>query len=149
MAGQVDPLLLTVELDLRDVLEGMDAMRRRALELREFWEAVKPIAKADLEQHFEDAEGPDGPWEGRAATTKERRPRLRRKLLGRLKTAWRSVIGEHALVLYPAIFWAGVHDQGGEAGHGARLPARPFAWISDETQDVVRDALGDYIAEAW
>jgi len=59
MAGQVDPLLLTVELDLRDVLEGMDAMRRRALELREFWEAVKPIAKADLEQHFEDAEGPE------------------------------------------------------------------------------------------
>lgn len=42
--------------------------------------------------------------------------------------------------------WAGIHQYGGTAGHGAKIPARPFLWFS---QKFLKQAKEIMLTEAF
>ena len=60
------------EVDIDDVLGGLDRMQRAAADLRPVWNDVRPAMKVDLGDHFGDRESPDGGWPQWAASTQER-----------------------------------------------------------------------------
>lgn len=52
------------------------------------------------------------------------------QLLGRLRTAIRAKAEETRVVVENAIPWSRIHNEGGTAGRGARIPARVFLEIT-------------------
>ena len=56
------------EIDLADVLAGLDAMQKAGKDLRPLWKQVRPLLKTDLGQHFADRAGPNGAWPAWAAS---------------------------------------------------------------------------------
>lgn len=53
-------------------------------------------------------------------------------LLGRLKTAIKFTSTRQYLEARSRVKWSSVHEQGGTAGHGSHIPARPFMYASVE-----------------
>jgi hypothetical protein len=69
--------------------------------------------------------------------------------LGRLKSAWSYRITRWSFEARSIVPWAGVHQEGGPVGHGARVPGRTFAWFSDLMIDGFVRAAKRYILAAW
>ena len=158
-----------IEVELDDVLDGLDAMVRAGRDLRPVWRAAKKDLREDLKQHFADARGPDGAWAPRAQSSVERilgaggrRRNVTRKgavkkgaarrlknQLGRLRTAWRITYSARQIEATSSVKWAGVHQYGGTAGHGSSIPARPFAWVSDVLLGKIAISVRDHIAKGW
>src|SRR3990167_5463844 len=63
------------------------------------------------------------------------------KVLGRVSQSFRSEIKRGGLVRESVIPWAGVHNEGGTAGHGAKIPARPFLFLEADDVDVLVEML--------
>ncbi|MCA9678831.1 MAG: phage virion morphogenesis protein [Myxococcales bacterium] len=138
MAGEI----VGVEaVNLREVLRAYEAMGKAAERglAPAFREMKKPL-RADQRAHAKGKEGPDGAWPPRAARTIEalraarrsKRIRGRRKLLGKLPGAIKVYADARKVVARSHVAWSGIHQDGGVAGRGARIPARPFLWLSDE-----------------
>ena len=51
------------------------------------------------------------------------------KLLGKLASSLNVSVSKGRLVVRSKVPWAGVHNEGGPAGHGAKVPARPFLFL--------------------
>ncbi len=140
-------------------LEGLGAARvelgwlERALsslrnpDLRKGWaEARKPL-RADQRDHAKRQEGPSGAWTGRSPLTTrragtvvddgKRNYRRPRKLMGKLPSALTSKVTRSGVTLISRAKWSGVHQDGGTAGQGARIPARPFLWASQEALEAI------------
>jgi phage gpG-like protein len=158
--------------DMSDVLGGLNALKAKGMDLRPVWRGMRPLVTADLKDHFARGEGPSSGWPYLAPSTIARRMQnkgmrrrrgrargtatakaLRRlepgKLLGRLKSAWRFTLSPAALEARSEVPWADLHQLGGRGAHGARIPARPFAWVSDRMVEGVGDAIRDYVVQAW
>lgn len=118
-------------------------------DLRPAWkEARKPVRK-DLRDHANKQAGPDGSWPGYAETTKKRQAEGRKKprrLLGRLPGAVRSTMNRTRLLFTWRTKWAEAQRIGGTVGHGARLPARDWAFVSDKATQIVADIVAKGIA---
>lgn len=126
--------------------------RARALltrpDLRPAWREVRKPFRADLADHRKRREGPDGPWAPRASSTKTRtsgRKRARR-LLGRLPTAIVVKTDRGKLTATSRVRWSAIHQDGGRAGHGARIPARTFLWASERFLELAGGAVARRIA---
>jgi phage gpG-like protein len=164
--------MLTAQVDLRDVLTGLEAMKAKGMDLRPVWKAMRKVIGADLRQHARDQAGPNGAWAGRAASTIERvrqsrgAARRRRKrwkgrglkatsharpvrLLGKLPTAFDFTSSPSEIVGVSKVPWADVHQTGGTAGRGSRIPARPFAYLSDRVVQAGAEAVRAYVQGAW
>lgn len=164
--------MLGAEIDLRDALDGIDAMRAKGMDLRPVWRAMRPLIKQDLLSHFAAAEGPGGMWPQLAPSTVARRlagkgmtyKRGRRsgqatkraqkklsldRLLGRLKTAWRFESTPGQLVVRSMASWADVHQMSGHGNHGAQIPMRQFAWASDRVFGAITDTVQAFVRSAW
>ena len=63
------------------------------------------------------------------------------RLLGKLASTIRAVVKKNELVVRSIVEWAGVHNEGGSAGHGADMPARTFLELEDPDVDVLRDLI--------
>jgi len=98
----------------------------------------------DQRHHWRKDEAPWGHWPGLAASTLERRTRRRgrdkkgrnrswpKKLLGRFPTAVKSIASAKSLIVESRVKrFSMIHQQGGRAGHGARIPSRQYMWISE------------------
>lgn len=158
---------------LDDVLSGFDLLKARSSDLRPVFRQMRRFVMADERQHFDNHEGPDGPWAPRARSsiTKilagrgkksgivsrgKRKGQIKRhhqrrldSQLGRLRGATEISITQSALVDRSLPKWAGVHQFGGTVGHGAVLPARPFMYASDAVMDLYRNRLLEHIGGAW
>jgi hypothetical protein len=42
-----------------------------------------------------------------------------------------------------------VFQTGGVVGHGVRLPARPFLWVSDDLLRIAENTLGSALVRAY
>lgn len=78
--------------------------------------------------------------EGRRAVEKHR-------MLGKLGSSLRARVSKGLLVLESAVPWAGIHNEGGSAGKGASIPARPFLYLETEDLDVLVDLALKHMTE--
>jgi len=69
------------------------------------------------------------------------------KLLGKIASSLQARVERGRLVVKSAIPWAGVHNEGGAAGHGAQEPARTFLELEDDDVTVFDLLLGDHLAK--
>ena len=158
---------ISVTLEFEDIEKGFRAMQARAIDPRNLFKRQRPLLKDDQKEHFENLEGTTSQWPPRASSSIRRargnkkksftkRGRLRkaakrrlRNQLGRLKTFWKFRVTPQFLEIASGAQWAGIHQAGGVAGHGSRIPQREFVWISD---DILRQFQDDYLNElikAW
>jgi phage gpG-like protein len=155
--------------NLTEVDRAMADVEVRAKRLAPAFRELRRPLRADQRAHSRAEEGPDGHWPPRSPFTEARRlarnrrvraskalairPSRRRRttpkrLLGRLPAAILVKVGELYIRATSRVAWSGVHQYGGNAGR-ARIPARPFLWLSDGLLRTARDVLGNYVVKGW
>lgn len=150
--------MIRAKVDISAVDRGLDALTRAARDLGPaFKEARKPVRK-DQRDHAQRRQGPDGPWQPKSRLTRarealaakraKRRPRTKR-LLGRLPGAIKVESNRWRVVARSKSRWSNVHQEGGTAGRGARIPARPFLWVSDALEAALRFVFERHILGRW
>lgn len=141
-------------------LHGLEAAMRRlsTMEKRAAFREVGIHARQDQSLHDAKHEGPDGPWPALHPSTvaryakkaKTKRGKARpRKLLGRLPRALRTIITGSSIRVVSRVKWAFVHQAGGRAGRGARIPRRQFLWISDRLMQRSSRVFQQHLLKAW
>jgi phage gpG-like protein len=145
-------LFVAATLDLGDVFRGLDAMARRGRALGPVFRELKKPLRADQKDHSKKREGPSALWAPRAASTMARMRiggHRARKPLGRLTGAVSYFADATAVRGISRVLWSGIHQDGGTVGHGSRLPARPFLWISDDLLRIAENTLGSALVRAY
>ncbi len=141
------------EVDLGPVEQGFKAAERRARNLgTAFRELKKPLGE-DQKDHGRRQRGPFGQWARRKPSTlafyrsrgKGRVPRP----MGRLPRA--VAYESNALGVYGVsrARWSEVHQDGGTAGKGARIRARPFLWLSPKLLDIAENTIERKLLDAY
>lgn len=141
-------------------LHGLEAALRRlnTMEKKAAFREVGAHARQDQALHDAKHEGPDGPWPALHPSTvaryakmaKAKRGKARaRKLLGRLPRALKTVITGSSIRIVSRVKWAFVHQAGGRAGRGARIPRRQFLWISDRLMQRSSRVFQQHLLKAW
>lgn len=129
------------KVDLRDVYQGLDGMADpRALSRGV--RALKRPLREDQRDHARKAEGPDGRWAARKLGG-------RRRPLGRLPGAVKTVVTADAVSVISKARWSEAHMTGATVGHGAKLAPRVFLWVSDGLATTAADLLRDAVLEGW
>lgn len=171
--------VVDVQVKLGDVERGLGDMEARASTLNSVFQALKRPARQDQEDHARRAMGRDGPWPRRSQATLEKlddrvsriviskrkrkswragtrvtirtvKRQIASNILGRLPGGVRfSVRGGRELVGRNRVTWSGVHNEGGVAGHNARIPEREFLWFSDRFLEVMTDAVELHVVSGW
>lgn len=135
-----------------------------------FRELRKPM-RSDQREHSKQQQGPDASWAARSPMTTARRDARARaqkrraralhpskvttsrsmpkRILGRLPSAIMVIAGDLFVRAVSRVPWAGVHQYGGTAGHGARIPQRTFLWLSDKLLETCRDVILDHVMDGW
>jgi phage gpG-like protein len=125
-------------------------------------QALKAPIKQDQKEHAQAQEGPEGKWKprspasvaraklGRGAGSKRRMRGPNRKLLASLPRRTIQVkVQARRIIVLSKVPWAGVHQHGGTAGRGAKIPARPFLWFSQQFLEQAQAMLIARVAKAW
>jgi phage gpG-like protein len=141
-------------------LLGIEQAFRRlgAPDRRKAFKESASHARQDQLLHDIKSEGPDGRWPELHPSTKaryakkaktSRRRAKPRKLLGRLPKALQTLISPNSLIVRSRVKWAYVHQAGGTAGHGARIPRRQFLWISANLGKRVVKVFERFLLAQW
>jgi hypothetical protein len=138
--------VITIRVDIRGAIAAFDRVRK--VKMRPIFRAARKPIRADLRDHAAKMEGPDGRWQGRAQSTRDRRGN-RGRLLRRLPTAWAFTESDTHLRGVSLVKWSGAHISGARVGHGTRLPRRNFSWISRVARMTVRRLFVDALRKAW
>ncbi len=146
------------DVDLRDVLQGIDAMGRVFEKYGEaIFTEVGVDVKADMREQKRAGSSVLGEvWAARAASTQERGKRAGKRkksartgLLGRIPTAWKAEADKHGVTLTNKVPFANAHHTGATVGHGATLPARPHQDLNPERIDDAVEALKERALDLW
>lgn len=70
------------------------------------------------------------------------------RVLGRLASSMKSKISGSVLEVKSTIEWSGVHNEGGTAGHGAQIPARPFNYFESIDGEVFAEIVANAMMAA-
>lgn len=138
---------MEARLDDRELQRALDELARRAD--RDWFREVAPLARDDQREHAQRQEGPDGKWAPRDPDTNARRPRKRRRVLGRLPGAIKVRVHADAVEIESRVAWSDAHQKGGTVGNNAVLPERPFLWWSEEFLDDAGEAALTYVTQNW
>lgn len=131
------------------------------IDTRKVFNDLKGPMRFDQRHHWRKDEAPDGHWPPLAASTQERRSRPRgrgkngknrswpTKLLGRFPTSLQILASKKSLIARSRIKkFDYIHQAGGVAGHGARIPRRQYLWISEFLLKQTRDFFNKALARA-
>jgi hypothetical protein len=161
---------LSFYVNSKDVLDGIAAMRQAGADLSPVFRSFRRIIRADIEEHFARRDGTDGAWPAYATSTVDRLKARKggtfksgkragqatRKtaarmanMLGRLKTAWKEVVTRTYLEFRNLVPWSAAHDEGDVIAHGRQLPARPYAYLSDDIPELFADSLEFHLVGRW
>lgn len=163
---------LYAEVDLREVSSAFRNQLRAAKDLRPVWREIRtPFRKAQA-RHIQEQRGPDGPWPKLARSTVAKRLKavqserknftkrgklrkpvqrrlnrvLSRRLLNRLKFRARphqaELEGRYGEV-------GGIHQLGGRAGRGARIPARTYLYPDQRVVAITVSAIERHLVGAF
>lgn len=139
-----------LDLDLRDVFDGFEDMKRAARSLKPVFQRLVPDMRRDQESHFADQKGSESAWPPRADSTRKRRKKsARRGLLGKLKTAFRVEFSRDEIAAFEIVAWSGIHQEGGTAGHGAVIPQREHMYMSTTFLNIADERIGEHVFGAW
>jgi phage gpG-like protein len=83
----------------------------------------------------------------RSAKLGKNRNIKKHKMLGKLASSINSTIKGSTLTVYSKVPWAGVHNDGGTAGHGARIPERTFLTLEDADLEVLAELVEGQVIE--
>ena len=149
------------KVDLRQVESALRRLQLAGGDLAKVFRAARKEFRADMRAHAKDQQGFDGRWKPLAASTQRQRrarpnkqghrrtrkqkPR-RFRVLGRLPSAFKIEVTKKSIRGVSRVPWSGVHQLGGRAGKGARIPSRPFLWVSTHLLGIVRDKAVAYMA---
>ena len=115
------------------VMQALAVMGKR--DFRSIFASLRRPLGRDITDHRDAQRGPRGPWPALAAATRARYARQgkrrNRRMLGRLPSARRSVVRSDSLSSISRVKWSWVHQAGGRAGRGSRIPQRQFMWMSN------------------
>jgi phage gpG-like protein len=141
---------LAATVNIRHVIGALDRIAH--LDVKKVFEDCRGVGRFDQRHH----------WPGLAASTLERRSRPRgrdkngrnrswpTKLLGRFPTALASVASRNELVIKSRIArFSKIHQEGGTAGHGARIPRRQYLWWSPWVLGQVKKVFEKAMAKAF
>lgn len=155
--------------DTRRAKRKLDRIKRSANNLRPVFQVVKKPLRADIADHFARTMGPDGAWPGRSTAAYDRlrgqrgntyrRGRRKGRLnargvkrfrnqLGRLKGSYRYKTATKRFEMWSRVPWATIHQSGGVAGRGVRIPARPFMWASPRFMRIYERELAAHLERA-
>jgi phage gpG-like protein len=162
---------MVIEIDISGAEEKFRRLARAGHDIRPALKEFKPIFAAELKQHFAQRQAEAGGWPSWAASyvergknalkvntgtfgrrfTKKGTKRTRRltSMLGKMATAFSWKLEGTFLRVYSKIPWAGVHQRGGTAGHGARIPQREFLWMSEASQKTLGDLIKAFLIKTW
>lgn len=143
---------LEVELDATEVEASLRELVRRGQDPLPAMRVIRKEMRLDQREHAQDLEGPEGKWPPRSAATlaKIRKGSGRaRRPMGRLTTAVEYIAKRSAVVGRSKVPWSGSHMEGDRVGNGARLPARPFLWISDRLLETAITVLERFLVNGW
>lgn len=148
-----------------DVERGIREMERRAKMFAPAFQRLKKPLRDDQRNHAIAQDGPEGKWPprkskygsrtqkrdsgGRFLKGKRGKRKPAGKLLGALPGATRYRVETDSVRAFSPVPWAGIHQEGGTAGRGAKIPARPFLWLSDALLRVADEVIAEHIAEPW
>jgi phage gpG-like protein len=148
--------ILQYTYDYADVERGLAAMIHAGKDRAALSALAKPMKK-DQRAHGRESLGPEGKWKAHAPSTRLRdrtggkRLRARKgRLLGSLplRSVTVKVTGDE-LIAFSKVPWAGIHQHGGTAGRGAKIPAREFLWLSETFFSEATEILHDRIMDGW
>ncbi len=140
----------TVDLDLREVENGFKGMIKAGQNFKRVWRKLAPTMKEDQKEHIRLQLGPDGVWPPLAKSTKKRRNK--RKIFTRKMAkgdATSVSFSRTELVVASNIEWADVHQSGGVAGKGAKIPERTFIYLSDKFIAIALPKIRDHLLRGW
>lgn len=141
---------VAVTFDFRDAFAGLSALEH--VHLGKAFQALKAPLRADQKEHATSKVGPESTWPPRASSTTEsyaHRKKHPRKLMGKLPTAVSYAASGGGISATSRATWSEAHQTGAVVGHGARLPARPFLWISDKMMAIAENRIGDVAIAAF
>lgn len=151
-----------IDVDLRKIDKAIKRAEKAGVDLRPAFRKLRKPLRKDQGEHMRAMEGPRGKWQAVSAATREKRMRvggragkftkkgklrkpaqrrLGRILSKRLLTKAKIRVRPTIISITSQVKWAGIHQKGGRVGRGARVPKRPFMWISDE---LGRRAVGEF-----
>lgn len=157
-----------IDIDLSEWRRMLAALKGKGERAQEILIAVfGTFGFKDIEDHFRNEEGPDGPWKRRAPSTQAMYAAIasgRRKApLGIPPAAFnpsnkilqmqgflrKSIlpanfrkVGRDAVMLFSTVRWSKAHDEGSGK---RRLPQRKFMWMSDDAmRDMAEAAVSMY-----
>jgi len=154
-----------VRVDDSRVQAGFRDVAAAARGLTKVFQQLRAPMRRDQADHARKEEGPDGPWPARKSEQRALKTyaKVRRKrggattakvyryhgLLGVVPNVVQvRAIGRTVFARWP-IKWASAHADGDVVGHGVKLPARSFAWVSEQLGDLANKMIGDHIKAAW
>lgn len=139
--------MITAKVDLDHVQRGLEAMISAGRSVRPVLASMRIPARKDQMEHGRAQSGPEGRWPARKKVPGKRA--RRRRLLGRLSSATVTRVTAKGLVLESKVKWSAIHQEGGQAGNGARIPQRTFLWWSKEILDEVAKRLTEHVGGSW
>lgn len=159
-----------IDVDLRKLDKAIKRAEKAGFDLRPAFRLLRKPLRKDQKAHMAAQQGPRGKWQALAAATREKRMRvggragkhtkrgklkksaqrkLNRILSSKLLTGAKIKVRPTAISIRAKGDWAGVHQKGGRVGRGARVPARPFMWVSDQLGRAAADAFARHLATAF
>jgi phage gpG-like protein len=149
---------LRAHVDLSKVEVGIGKVLGRAEALGQAFRLLERPLRDDQRDHGRSQEGPDGKWPARSPATLgrlrhrsggKRRVRRARRVLGMLPTTLRVLSSPRRVLAASKVRWAALHQEGGRVGRGAKVPARPFLWVSPEMLDRAVEVLAEHLRSGW
>lgn len=161
-----------VNVDLSELDRALADLERRGKRMGPaFRELTRPLGK-DLGGIARQQTGPNSRWPKRSPLTEARRLKRNRsarttkamrtiapkkfrrrsvpkRILGRLPAARAITSGDLYVRATWRAAWALAHHLGARVGGGVRLPARPFAWLSNQIKDKAREVLARHVMKGW
>lgn len=159
-------------IDLTEVDRSMSDVERRSKLLAPAFRELRVPLRRDQARHAKDQAGPGGSWPPRSPFTEARRKSRNRgrrvtkamkviglakskrrptpkRILGRLPGAVIYTVGQLFIRATSRVPWSGIHQRGGRAGRGVKIPAREFLWLSMLLLETTSSVLARYVAKGW
>lgn len=164
-------MAVSVKGDLRSIKKAMRKMERAGQNPKKVWRVLRKPLRKDQKEHMragEDSKG--GKWKPLASSTVQgrlskggragkftKRGKLRKKaqrglsklLSQKLVSGAKVKITRRSISITSKVPWAGIHQHGGRAGRGSRIPAREFFYVGTPLVKQTARALAMHIAKAY
>ena len=164
-------MAISVKGDLRSIKKAMRKMERAGQNPKKVWRVLRKPLRKDQKEHMRAGKDSKGAkWKPLASSTVEgrlskggragkftKRGKLKKKaqrglskiLSQKLVSGAKVKITRKNLSITSKVPWAGVHQHGGRAGRGARIPAREFFYVGTPLIKQTALALARHISKAY